>query len=844
MSDCPSKNATGQSDQKELEPWIIYCDRINKCHDDNADLNQIITDLENLKTENFQEYRNVVFGLFRNDIAAYIKIIDAIDFEITFDKQQRTFLLSHAKSGLFDSFKILIDYLEKNNKLDLLTKTDKNGMSVLNYAASDDKAFKNLEYLHGKFQEYSLDNINGEFNGGKNIFFNCCHNVNLESFIFVLKNYDEDVITKLDDEGNDAIIGAIKNGKVPMFYLYCLLFYEFRKDQNNVREKMIKYLIKHSQCQKLFPDIDLEEIKKKLKDIKNNKELEEIKNDLEEVDNKLGKIQNEINKDISLDLDNQFQNGKTMFHFAIAVRAKKIYKTLQKMGSDINIRDNNGNHALHSAIWSDYPYEYEYLVEELGVDVNITNNNNETPLMLAAQRGMIRSIQFLKLKDVDPNLQDVNGYTALHHAVDRHKVNAVREILLFDNVNLDIKANNQLTAREIAEKQKFNDIVELFTQRPNGNLGPNEQIYYGNKVTDEQKKIAKKIKRKDTEMENPLELIKDVSIDFIWPLNPLNYIVNYKDDNVIVKLLQSDKSIDFNIVDAYGTRAIILAGISKSRSYKPLLESDKVRKDLCDIYGRTLSIAMAVVRSNRYNFRPSPRTPPDETPITRLIEMAKTEVKQKSNQDFFALGANNETVLHHIAARKGFGEVVKQILEIYGENLKQDTIEQQDFTGRTALHYAVINQNEETVQMLIDKKANLRIRDVLMRTPLEYSVIFKNENIFKKLLENMHLTKDEKEHITKLITKKNRKVLLVIELEKDDLTKRLTLLNKLQILKSKKDGISDSEKVRKLFDMLKGNVDESMLREIPEGLEIVCRCRNQKRFLIVQEKDNSLIAHL
>lgn len=827
MSDCPSKNATGQSDQKELEPWIIYCDRINKCHDDNADLNQIITDLENLKTENFQEYRNVVFGLFRNDIEAYIKIIDAIDFEITFDKQQRTFLLCHAKSGCLEPFKELIKNLEEKNKLDLLTKTDKNGMSVLNYAASDDKAFKNLELLHGKFQEYSLDNINGEFNGGKNIFFNCCHNVNLESFIFVLKNYDVDFITKLDDEGNDAIVGAIKNGKVPTFYLYCLLFYEFRKDQNNVREKMIKYLIKRPR-QKLFPGID----------------LEKIKNNLDEVNNKLGTILNEINKDISLDLDNRFQNGKTMFHFAIAVRAKKIYKTLQKMGCDIDIPDNNGNHALHSAIWSDYPYEYEYLVEELEVDVNITNNNSETPLMLAAQRGMIRSIQFLKLKDVDPNLQDVNGYTALHHAVDRHKVNAVRELLLYDKVDLNIKANNQLTAREIAEKQKFKDIVELFTQRANRNLGPNEQIYYGNNVTDEQKKIAKKIKRKDTVMENPLELIKDVSIDFIWPLNPLNYFVNYKDDNVIVKLLQSDKSIDFNIVDAYGTRAIILAGISKSPSYKPLLESDKVRKDLCDIYGRTLSIAMAVVRSNRYNFRPSPRTPPDETPITRLIEMAKTEVKLKSNQDFFALGANNETVLHHIAARKGFGEVVKQILEIYGENLKQDTIDQQDFTGRTALHYAVINQNEETVQMLIDKKANLRIRDVLMRTPLEYSVIFKNENIFKKLLENMHLTKDEKEHITKLITKKNRKVLLEIELVKDDLTKRLTLLKKLQILKSKKDGISDSEKVRKLFDMLNGNIDESMLKEIPEGLEIVCRCRNQKRFLIVQEKDNSLIAHL
>ena len=64
-----------------------------------------------------------------------------------------------------------------------------------------------------------------------------------------------------------------------------------------------------------------------------------------------------------------------------------------------------------------------------GANVNIQNRQGETPLMMAARKGMVKIVQeMIKIKDVNLHLCDEFGLTALEQAFDRKHDQIVKVI--------------------------------------------------------------------------------------------------------------------------------------------------------------------------------------------------------------------------------------------------------------------------------------------------------------------------------------------------------------------------------------------------------------------------------
>ena len=91
---------------------------------------------------------------------------------------------------------------------------------------------------------------------------------------------------------------------------------------------------------------------------------------------------------------------------------------LIKEGADVSLPDYDGRTALHFAVGSsDNSCEILRCLIENGADINKGRNDNQTPLMVAAEKGHVSVATFLIERGADVDLQDENGNTALHHAL-------------------------------------------------------------------------------------------------------------------------------------------------------------------------------------------------------------------------------------------------------------------------------------------------------------------------------------------------------------------------------------------------------------------------------------------
>ena len=88
-------------------------------------------------------------------------------------------------------------------------------------------------------------------------------------------------------------------------------------------------------------------------------------------------------------------------------------------GADVNHTDNNGNTAL---ILNTQNFCYKGVVKELvraGADVNISNNSGDNALHYALRYGNQEAARFLIKKGADYNKADNQGITPLQIAVEK-----------------------------------------------------------------------------------------------------------------------------------------------------------------------------------------------------------------------------------------------------------------------------------------------------------------------------------------------------------------------------------------------------------------------------------------
>ncbi|XP_071798564.1 uncharacterized protein [Asterias amurensis] len=145
-------------------------------------------------------------------------------------------------------------------------------------------------------------------------------------------------------------------------------------------------------------------------------------------------------------------------------------------GVDVNVQDVFKRTPLMRACIVGGYDERTALVKILlrrGADVNLTDNRGRTALMILCKEGPL-TIPVMKMildsRDVDPNVQDDSGDTALMHAVQGDNADAVGTLLTWkfnDNVRIDVARKNVDNDNPLllAAKQQNAEICELLVKK-------------------------------------------------------------------------------------------------------------------------------------------------------------------------------------------------------------------------------------------------------------------------------------------------------------------------------------------------------------------------------------------
>ena len=99
---------------------------------------------------------------------------------------------------------------------------------------------------------------------------------------------------------------------------------------------------------------------------------------------------------------------------------------LLKVGSNTNIVGTYGRTSLILAVYSDSSKEVLQAIIDHGADVNATDKNNYTALMIACWKGHVNAIHVLLKAGSDTNIANESGTTCLLHAVNS---NCSKEVL-------------------------------------------------------------------------------------------------------------------------------------------------------------------------------------------------------------------------------------------------------------------------------------------------------------------------------------------------------------------------------------------------------------------------------
>jgi ankyrin repeat protein len=171
-----------------------------------------------------------------------------------------------------------------------------------------------------------------------------------------------------------------------------------------------------------------------------------------------------------VDVNIKDQFGRTLLHWACqyinTIPLDTFKRLIEVKGADINVQDNNRNTPLHNAIGKFQPgcdvTILTYLLDQNGVNVNINDAFGRTLLHKACHNISLIPLHIFKyliqVKHADVNAQDNNHDTPLHDAFRNFKSTSknsnegdiIGYLLSQDNVNVNIKGDFGRTLLHLA----------------------------------------------------------------------------------------------------------------------------------------------------------------------------------------------------------------------------------------------------------------------------------------------------------------------------------------------------------------------------------------------------------
>lgn len=375
----------------------------------------------------------------------------------------------------------------------------------------------------------------------------------------------------------------------------------------------------------------------------------------------------------------------------------------------------------------------------------IENTDSWTSLMVVSLIGLETVAKFsLEKTSARPNIQDENGQTALHFALEHRHLDIAKMLVEENDVALNIPDNHGYTPLHSAAESGQLEFVKVFI-KANG-VAPNLQNKEGN--------TALHLAAVGDRLEVVKLLIKDNRVE----LNiqdqrggtPL-YLAAQQGHLEVVKVLVEKEGVEPDLKDQHGRTLLYMAAkYGYTETVKRLLEEQSYslhRKDIDDKRGQT-PLHLAAQRGHSRLFRlliekqglePNLKNQHGRTLLHMAAENGYTDTVIVLLEKPFPLffedrdDKSGQTPLH-MAAQNGYAETV-QVLAAKHFFMLYD----KDYFGRTPLHLAAQHGSHghiETVKLLVEKQGfELNLKDSLGQTPLHIAAEHGHIEIIEMLVE-------------------------------------------------------------------------------------------------------------
>ena len=154
-------------------------------------------------------------------------------------------------------------------------------------------------------------------------------------------------------------------------------------------------------------------------------------------------------------------NNETVLMTACWIKNIDAINLLLEAGADPNIAGANGFRCLHDAVTKGSSIEVLLAIINHGADINATNMNNETALMIACQMENKDTINALLSAGADPNVTDSNGDTCLCCAARNDCCTEVLQVIISHGGDVNATGKDNRPALMIACKKGNKDATNL-----------------------------------------------------------------------------------------------------------------------------------------------------------------------------------------------------------------------------------------------------------------------------------------------------------------------------------------------------------------------------------------------
>ncbi|KAK6105831.1 Ankyrin repeats (3 copies) family protein [Brugia pahangi] len=374
-------------------------------------------------------------------------------------------------------------------------------------------------------------------------------------------------------------------------------------------------------------------------------------------------------------VDIKTRDNYTALHVAVQAGKASVVETLLGYGADVHVHGGAiGETALHIAasLTTDDAIECAVMLLKSGAQTNVTRNDGETPLHIAARNPLSGMIRLLLSEGADPKICSNSSESVLHVAAKSCNSEAVTLILEY--------LSQQMSPEEIKEFINARTIEDGLTA-----------VHYAAQITSDQ-------------LHFPGEDAK--LIETLIDYNGQPELQTYKEQETAMHLAarSGNEAALLAIVDKIGAGAVQIVQNKQSKNgWSPLMEAcalghfnvaqilldHHARVDVFDENGRT---ALHLAAANGH------------LKLTQLLLTSKAFVNSKSK--------TGEAPLH-LAAQNGHVKVVSVLVEHHGALLEAITLDNQ-----TALHFAARYGQLAVAQTLLALGANPNARDDKGQTPL------------------------------------------------------------------------------------------------------------------------------